>query len=273
MISEVLTMKHSTKRWLAALALAVAACMLGARLGAEVKATASSADNGQGAAPPLNQLTTQEKAAGWKLLFDGKSFDGWHNFKEQGVRSSWKVKDGAMVCENQKAGDIVTTNNYDWFELSLEYNIPVAGNSGIMFHITNDGKTTWATGPEIQLQDNKAGKDAQLSGWLYQLYKSEIDPKTQKPLDTTKPAGEWNHIRIVIAPPPAKSQVDMNGVKYYDFVYNSDDFKDRVAKSKFGKANAYPNFAKSDTGFIGLQGDHPGPTAFRNIKLKPIAKK
>jgi hypothetical protein len=63
----------------------------------------------------------------------------------------------------------------------------------------------------------------------------------------------------------------MNGVKYYDFVFNSDDFKDRVAKSKFGKTKTYPNFAKSDTGFIGLQGDH-GAVSFRNIKLKPIAK-
>ena len=70
----------------------------------------------------------------------------------------------------------------------------------------------------------------------------------------------------MIAPPPAKSEVDVNGVKYYDFVYNSDDFKARIAKSKFARM---PSFAKSDSGFIGLQGDH-GAVAFRNIKLKPI---
>jgi Domain of Unknown Function (DUF1080) len=221
--------------------------------------------------PAGQQLTDDEKKAGWKLLFDGKSFDGWHNFKETGVRPGWKVKDGVMFCENAKAGDIVTNDKYDWFELSLEYKVPEAGNSGIMFHVTNDGNAMWASGPEIQLLDNKKGKDPQRSGWLYQIYKPEIDLKTKEPLDTTKPVGEWNHIRVVIAPPPAKSQVDMNGVKYYDFVLGSDDFKARVAKSKFGNAKQYPYFAKADSGFIGLQGDHGG-VSFRNVKLKTIAK-
>ncbi len=169
----------------------------------------------------------------------------------------------------KNAGDLVTTDAYDWFELSLEYNISEAGNSGIMFHVTNDGGTIWATGPEIQLEDNQKATDPERCGWMYQLYKPEIDPKTNKPVDATKPVGEWNHIRIVLAPPPAKSEVDVNGVKYYDFVYNSDDFKARVAKSKFRKM---PGFAKSDSGFIGLQGDH-GSISFRNIKLRPISSK
>ncbi len=76
-------------------------------------------------------------------------------------------------------------------------------------------------------------------------------------------------MRIVIAPPPDRSEVDVNGVKYYDFVYNSDDFKARIAKSKFARMRY---FAKSDSGYIGLQGDH-GAISFRNIKLRPIAAK
>jgi hypothetical protein len=219
-------------------------------------------------AGPANQLTDQEKAAGWKLLFDGKSFDGWHNFKRQGVKPGWQVKDGALVCADPKnAGDIVTADKYDWFELSIEYNISEAGNSGIMFHVTNDGGAVWATGPEIQLEDNEKAHDPERCGWMYQLYKPATDPKTGKPIDATKPVGQWNHIRVVIAPPPAKSEVDVNGVKYYDFVYGSDDFKARIAKSKF---KSMPNFAKSDSGFIALQGDH-GSVSFRNIKLRPIA--
>jgi Domain of Unknown Function (DUF1080) len=258
-------MKYSTTRWLAGMALAMAVSVVGANFGAVAS------DQAQGATPELNQLTPAEKAAGWKLLFDGKTFDSWHNFKAKGDKPAWSVKDGVMVRGDKTAGDIVTNDKYDWFELSIEYNIGEGGNSGIMFHVTDDGKATYYTGPEIQLLDNKMGKDAQLSGWLYQIYKSDIDPKTNKPLDATKPAGQWNHILAVIAPPPAKSRVEMNGVKYYEFVYNSDDFKDRVAKSKFGNAKTYPNFAKSDTGYIGLQGDH-GAVSFRNIKLKPIAK-
>jgi hypothetical protein len=68
---------------------------------------------------PINQLTEQEKLAGWTLLFDGKSFDGWHNFKEHGVRPGWQTQDGVLVCDDPKeAGDIVTIGKYDWFELS-----------------------------------------------------------------------------------------------------------------------------------------------------------
>src|ERR1035438_2479451 len=89
----------------------------------------------------INTLTAQEKAAGWQLLFDGKDFDGWHNFKREGVRSGWQVKDGALVCvDPHNAGDIVTTDKFDWFELQLDYNISAAGNSGIIFHVTDDGR-------------------------------------------------------------------------------------------------------------------------------------
>jgi hypothetical protein len=252
-------MTRSTKRWAAALALAVLpAALLAVRL-----ARVAAADPDR----PANQLTDDEKKAGWKLLFDGKTLDGWHNFKRKGANPGWRVKDGTLACvDPHKAGDLVTDDPFDWFELSIEYNISEAGNSGIMFHVTNDGGAIWATGPEIQLEDNAKAQDPERCGWLYQLYKPPTDPKTNKPLDATKPVGEWNHIRVVIAPPPAKSEVDVNGVKYYDFVYNSDDFKARVARSKFA---SMPGFARSDRGFLGLQGDH-GAVAFRNIKLRPI---
>jgi 3-keto-disaccharide hydrolase len=221
------------------------------------------------AADAPNQLTDAEKKAGWKLLFDGKSLDGWHNFKRDGVRPGWQVKDGALVCADPKnAGDIVTKEKFDWFELSIEYTISEAGNSGILFHVTEAGNSTWQTGPEIQLEDNRKAADAQRCGWLYQLYKPENDPKTNKPLDATKPVGEWNHIKVVIAKAPGKSEVVVNGTKYYEFVYGDDDFKARVAKSKFAKM---PNFAKADSGFLALQGDH-GSVSFRNIKLRPLEK-
>jgi hypothetical protein len=218
-------------------------------------------------ATAVNQLTDREKKDGWTLLFDGKTLAGWHSFKRDTVRRGWQVKDGTLACVDPRAaGDIVTADKYDWFELSIEYNITEAGNSGIMFHVTNDGNATWATGPEIQLEDNQKAGDPERCGWMYQLYKPEIDSKTGRPLDATKPVGEWNHIRFVLAPPPAKSEVGVNGVKYYEFVYNSDDFKARIAKSKFRRM---AGFAKADSGFIALQGDH-GSVAFRNIKLRPI---
>ncbi|AWI09019.1 3-keto-disaccharide hydrolase [Ereboglobus luteus] len=218
---------------------------------------------GKPAAP--NTLTKKERADGWRLLFDGASLSGWSNFKSDTIRPGWQVRDGALVCVDPKnAKDLVTKDEFDWFELQLEYNITPAGNSGIMYHVTNEGRAAWATGPEIQLEDNVLAKDRQRCGWLYGLYQPPIDPKTGKPLDATKPVGEWNHVRVLIT--PEKCVHEINGVKYFEYVLGSDDFNERVAKSKFSKM---PNFAKSNRGFIALQGDH-GQISFRNIKIRPI---
>jgi hypothetical protein len=213
----------------------------------------------------INILTDGEKAAGWQLLFDGQTFNGWHNFKSEGVRPGWQVKDGALVCvEPRNAGDIVTSNKFDWFELQFDYNISEAGNSGIIYHVTDEGAAVWQTGPEFQLEDNEKAADPIRCGWLYALYQPPDDPKTGKPLDATKPVGEWNHVRLLIT--PAKCEHEINGVKYFEYVLHSDDFNARVARSKFGKL---PNFAKADLGYIALQGDH-GSVSFRNIKLRPV---
>ena len=215
--------------------------------------------------PPNNTLTDAEKAAGWTLLFNGTDFTGWHNFKQEGVRPGWRVQDGAMVCADpHAAGDLVTTQAYTSFELELDYNIAPGGNSGIVYHVTDDGPHMWSTGPEFQLLDNEKGTDPQRCGWLYGLYQSPIDPATGKPLDATKPAGQWNHVRLLIS--RAKCEHDINGQKYLEYVLGSDDFKARVAKSKFGKM---PGFAAATTGWIGLQGDH-GSVSFRNVKIRPL---
>lgn len=237
---------------LAALALSLVACIPSADA-AEAK---------------LNTLTKKEKAAGWKLLFDGQTLNGWHNFKTTGVKPGWQIKDGTLACvDPHNAGDIVTEEKFDAFELSLEFNISVGGNSGIIYHVSDEGNAVWASGPEFQLQDNVAGKDAQLCGWLYQLYQPPIDSKTGKPLDATKPAGQWNKVTLLIS--PKKCEHIINGVKYFEYVIGSDDFNARLAKSKFSKM---PLFAKSSTGRLALQGDH-GQVAFRNIKIRPLPAK
>lgn len=215
-----------------------------------------------------NTLTDEQKQAGWKLLFDGKSLDGWHTFKMEGVRPGWQVKDGELACvDPHQAGDLCTNDKFDWFELQLDYNISHAGNSGIMYHVTDKGGAVWATGPEFQLEDNTAAADPIRCGWLYALYQPPVDPNTGKTLDATKPVGQWNHVRLLIS--PEKCEHEINGVKYFEYVLNSDDFKERVAKSKFA---SMPNFAKSDIGYISLQGDH-GRVAFRNIMVRPIEAK
>ena len=220
---------------------------------------------GTKAEPTINTLTSAQKAAGWKLLFNGTDFTGWHNFKRDGVRPGWQVKDGVLVCvDPHDAGDIVTTEQLGAFELELDYNISEGGNSGIIYHVTDEGGAVWATGPEFQLEDNAKAADAQRCGWLYALYQPPNDPKTGQPLDATKPAGEWNHVRLVIS--PKKCEHFINGVKYFEYVIGSEDFNRRVAASKFSQM---PLFAKSASGYLALQGDH-GQVSFRNIKIHPL---
>jgi len=209
----------------------------------------------------LNELTAEESSAGWKLLFDGKSTAGWHNYKKQGkeVGPGWKIENGALTRADKGAGDIVTNDEYDAFELKLDFNISKGGNSGLMYHVQETEGAPWQTGPEIQIQDNKDGHDPQKCGWLYQFYSTDKD--------ATKPAGEWNELRILIT--PEKCEHVMNGVKYVEYVKGSADWNERLAKSKF---KAYANFGKPTKGFICLQ-DHGNLVAYRNIKIRPIAAK
>ena len=215
-----------------------------------------------------NTLTAKERAAGWQLLFDGHGFGGWHNFKSEGVRPGWQIQEGTLACiDPHNAGDLLSPEKFQWFELELDYKISEGGNSGIMFHVTNEGDAPWATGPEFQLEDNAKAADPQRCGWLYALYQPPISHKTHQPLDATKPAGQWNHVRLLIS--PKKCVHEINGVKYFEYVLGSKDFNARVARSKFSKM---PLFAKSDIGYLALQGDH-GQVAFRNIKVRPLLPK
>jgi hypothetical protein len=216
--------------------------------------------------PHANTLTDAEKRQGWKLLFDGKSLDQWRNFKKDTISPKWTVRDGCIVLAGSGGGDIVTKEQYAAFELTLDYNISIKGNSGLMYHSTETEKTPWYTGPEVQIQDY-AGGDPVKAGWLYQLYQPPIDPNTGKPLNTEKPPGEWNTLRILIT--PERCEHYMNGVKYVEYVKGSKDWDERVAKSKFAKI---PTFGKATAGHIVLQ-DHGNWVAFRNIKVRPIEAK
>ncbi|MCY2967428.1 MAG: DUF1080 domain-containing protein, partial [Planctomycetota bacterium] len=211
-----------------------------------------------------NSLSDYEKKTGWKLLFDGKSKAGWRNFKKTDISDGWVVEDGALVRKAGGAGDIVTTEQYDSFELSIEYKISKGGNSGIMFHVTEELDAPWQTGPEVQVQDNVDGHDPQKSGWLYQLYQPFPDFFTKKVGDATRPVGEWNNIVLKVT--PAACEINMNGIRYAVFQKGSDDWNQRVAKSKFSQ---WAPFGKPTKGYISLQ-DHGDLVAYRNIKLRPL---
>ncbi|MES2792536.1 MAG: PQQ-dependent sugar dehydrogenase [Planctomycetota bacterium] len=213
-----------------------------------------------------NTLTESEKRAGWQLLFDGADTKGWRNYKKESLSDGWAVQDGALTRVKNGAGDIVTKDEYDSFELSLEYNISKGGNSGIMFHVKETERSPWHTGPEIQVQDNAEGHDPQKSGWLYQLYQPQPDWATGKMVDATRPAGQWNQMQIRIT--PANCEINMNGIRYAVFKKGSDDWNERVAKSKF---KSLANFGKPTKGHICLQ-DHGNLVAYRNIKIRKLGE-
>ena len=220
-------------------------------------AFASSPARAADAAP--NTLSDEEKKAGFKLLFDGKNpGENFRSYKQDKIDPRWKSVDGALTKAEKGAGDIITKEQYGAFELLIDYKISKGGNSGIMFHVAETDGPPYVTGPEIQIQDNVAGHDPQKSGWLYQLYKPEND--------ATKPAGEWNSMRIVLAPKGQKSAVYMNGQKYYEFEKGSADWDEKVKKSKFA---SMAGFGKQTKGHICLQ-DHGDEVAYRNIKIRVI---
>ncbi|MCP4812811.1 MAG: DUF1080 domain-containing protein, partial [Planctomycetaceae bacterium] len=120
---------------------------------------------------PLNQLNEAERRSGWKLLFDGKTTTGWRNYRAKNISDGWAVQDGILNWTKKGAGDLVSEKQFKHFELSIEYRISKGGNSGIMFHVTEQAQYPWQSGPEIQIQDNVDGRDPQKAGWLYQLYR------------------------------------------------------------------------------------------------------
>jgi glucose/arabinose dehydrogenase len=222
---------------------------------------------------PANTLSEAERRGGWRLLFDGRTTAGFRNYRQPGLSPGWTVEEGCLVRSGEGAGDVVTIDEFESFELQLDYRISRGGNSGVMFHVTEDAAKPWHSGPEVQIIDNAAGKDAQRAGWLYQLYESRnatwarqleqaAGLESPEVVDATRPAGEWNHLYLRVA--PAGGEVCLNGVPYYRFTVGSKDWDKRVAKSKFA---AIPGFGKAGKGRLCLQ-DHGDEVAFRSIKIR-----
>src|SRR5437660_2785051 len=112
------------------------ACLAGAWLAAPGAAGAQQAGSAGGAAP-LNTLTAAERSAGWRLLFDGKTTAGWRGFKQDSAPPGWQVVDGALT-RVASGGDLVSRAKFRNFELTLEWNIALGGNSGIFYRGSED---------------------------------------------------------------------------------------------------------------------------------------
>ncbi|MEL7251012.1 MAG: family 16 glycoside hydrolase [Bacteroidota bacterium] len=229
--------------------------------------------NNPAPAPPApNKLTAAEQQAGWKLLFDGESTKGWHNFGKNTIGSSWKVEDGALMLDvvarqdggwqAADGGDIVTEGEYENFELTLEWKISPCGNSGIMYNVVESDKYEypWLTGPEMQVLDNTCHPDAQIikhrAGDLYDLISAVPE--------TVRPSGEWNRIRIKIK--DGQLEHWLNGRKVVETTMFDKAWENMIANSKFVDM---PDFGTARKGHISLQ-DHGDRVWFRNIKIREL---
>lgn len=219
------------------------------------------------AEPSPNTLSDAEKQAGWKLLFDGKTTDGWRGYKMDKMPPGWTVIDGVLTRTKGGEGgkgagggdDIVTVDQFDNFDLKLQWKIVAGGNSGILYRVTEDAATSWHVAPEMQVLDNTRWPDRdkrQLAGALYDLYAPVKD--------VTKPAGKWNEARVVAKGNHVEHW--LNGAKLLEYERGSDDWNARVAASKFKNL---ANFAKADKGHICLQ-DHSDRIEYRDIKIREL---
>ena len=212
-----------------------------------------------------NTLSKTEEANGWELLFDGRTTKGWRFFKG-GEIEGWKVENG-VLCNSgigsDYGGDIITTEMFKDFELTLEWRIDSLSNSGVFYHVQefDSIKAIYESGPEYQLMDDTNDRNpntlaSQLTGANYSM---------NRPIGAiSKPLTQWNKTRIIIK--GAHVEHWLNGVKVVEYELWS---KDWLRRKKISKWKNYPYYGIAKEGHIGLQ-DHGGLTCFRNIKIKRL---
>ncbi len=214
--------------------------------------------------------TTTEDAMGakteWTNLFDGASTAGWHQYGKQGVTPRWKIADSAVYVDTSvknSEADLITDEEFENFDLKLEWMIAKGGNSGIVFCIheeTTKYKEPYDTGPEMQVLDNEGHDDGKYpkhrAGDLYDLISCSKE--------TVKPAGEWNKVEIKCL--NGKLDFFLNGENVVSTTMWDDNWRKLIAGSKF---KDWPGFGTYKKGSISLQ-DHHNMVSYKNIKIKKL---
>lgn len=204
----------------------------------------------------------EEIKASAQVLFDGTNTDSWRNFKADTISHLWQIEDGALVLLGKGGGDLVSKEQYENFELELEWKISKNGNSGLFYHVSEGDsyEKVYHTGPEFQILDNEGHKDGQIkthrAGDNYDM-QSCVE-------ENVRPVGEWNKIKLSVN----KGHVEhwMNGSKVVEFQIGSPAWEAQLAKSKFTK---WPDYSRAGKGHIALQ-DHGDKVWFKNIRITPL---
>jgi len=207
-----------------------------------------------------NSLTSTEKAAGWKLLFDGTSLAGWRSLASDKPGDGWQVQDGAITLAHGKAGDLLTAEDYGDFEFSFEWKVADESNSGVIYRVGLGESQTFFTGPEYQVLDNAKAEDNKLPSHLA----ASLYDLAAPPADFTEPVGQWNTAKIRVRGWHIEHW--LNGEKVVDVDLSTPEGKALIAASKF---KDWPKFASLLRGHIALQ-DHGHPVWFRAIKVREL---
>ena len=211
------------------------------------------------AAQTHNTLNAAEREAGWELLFDGQTLDGWRRYDGEPMTDGWAVV-GGLLTHTSGGRDIITDDAYTDFELSLEWMVEAGGNSGVFYRAALGEEWVYHSAPEMQVLDDAANRDGQnpltSAGSNYGLYPA--------PRGIVNGAGEWNSAKIVVRGSAVEHW--LNGTKIVAYEFGSAGWSELVANSKF---NEWPAYGQADRGHIGFQ-DHGNRVWYRNVKIRDL---
>ena len=220
-----------------------------------------------------NTISKAEAADGWKLLWDGSTTNGWRsaNGPEFPTRG-WHIENGELIVEAAdgaeagNGGDIITTEKYGNFILTVEFKITEGANSGIKYFVNpevNNPTVGSSIGCEFQILDDERHPDAKLGvrgnrtlGSLYDLIPA--------PADKPYHPGEFNKATVVVKGNHVEHW--LNDVKIIEYERNNQMWNALVNYSKY---RDWINFGNFETGYILIQ-DHGDEVHYRNIKIKVL---
>jgi hypothetical protein len=215
---------------------------------------------GLGLGTLMSAGATSAESSSWLPLVQDHSAPELRGWKTTGLPDGWHVEGGVLSKDGQ-AEDLITNRDFGNFELQLEWKLGKGGNSGIFYRGTRDYDHVYWSGPEYQLLDDANAPDGKnrltSAAAAYGLYAA--------PAGVVQPFDHWNKTRIVVKGMHVEHW--LNGRKVVEYDLNSPDWKSKVAASKF---SAYPKYGMAATGMIGIQGDHSGALAIRNIRVREL---
>lgn len=216
-------------------------------------------------AVPPNWLSPEERAAGFELLFDGRSTAGWRGYRRDAFPDSgWRVARGCLTHEpNGGGGDLLTERVFADFELRFEWAVAKRSNSGVLYRVAETDRASHMTGPEYQILDD-SGHELETTAItsaaaLYALAPPDAAAKVLRPV------GSFNDARIVVI--GSRIEHWLNGTKVVDVDLTAPELRSRIDASKFGE---WDDFARATRGHVALQ-DHGGEVWYRSLRVREIA--